>query len=51
MAARGTRNKAIGEALHISEGTVKTHLHLIYQKLGVRSRLALATYLHDKGML
>jgi two-component system nitrate/nitrite response regulator NarL len=51
MAARGMRNKAIGEALHISEGTVKTHLHLIYKKLGVRSRLALAIYLTEKGVL
>jgi DNA-binding NarL/FixJ family response regulator len=51
MAVRGMRNKAIGEALHISEGPVKTHLHLTYKKLGVRSRLTLATYLHDKGML
>jgi len=34
MAARGMRSKAIGEALHISEGTVKTHLHIIYERLG-----------------
>ena len=51
MAARGTRNKAIGEALHISEGTVKTHLHIIYKRLGVQSRLELVTYFLDKGVL
>jgi two-component system nitrate/nitrite response regulator NarL len=50
MVARGMRNRAIGEALHISEGTVKTHLHLIYEKLGVRSRAELAAYCHEKGM-
>jgi DNA-binding NarL/FixJ family response regulator len=31
-------NKEIARALYITEGTVKTHLHHIYEKLGVRSR-------------
>jgi DNA-binding NarL/FixJ family response regulator len=41
MVAQGLRNKIIGERLSISEGTVKVHLHNIYEKLGVNGRLEL----------
>jgi DNA-binding NarL/FixJ family response regulator len=41
MVAQGLRNKIIGERLSISEGTVKVHLHNIYEKLGVGGRLEL----------
>jgi DNA-binding NarL/FixJ family response regulator len=44
-------NKLIGKKLYISEGTVKTHLHKIYDKLHVDSRLALALYARDKGLV
>jgi DNA-binding NarL/FixJ family response regulator len=50
MVARGLRNRAIGEQLLISEGTVKIHLHNIYQKLGVSGRLELAVYAQAKGL-
>jgi DNA-binding CsgD family transcriptional regulator len=36
--ARGWRNKAIGEALHITESTVKFHVTRLLQKLGVSNR-------------
>jgi LuxR family maltose regulon positive regulatory protein len=36
----GLGNKQLAEALLISEGTVKWHLHNVYSKLGVRSRSA-----------
>jgi len=39
-AARGLKNKAIAEALFITESTVKTHLSRIYEKLGVENRLS-----------
>jgi two-component system nitrate/nitrite response regulator NarP len=40
--AEGRRNKEIADALGISEGTVKVHLHKIYDKLGVTNRTELA---------
>lgn len=51
MAARGLRTKAIAEALHISDGTVKTHLHQVYDKLNVQNRAGLVAYLTEKGIL
>jgi DNA-binding NarL/FixJ family response regulator len=38
LLVRGLLNKQIANTLYIAEGTVKTHLHNIYTKLGVRSR-------------
>lgn len=40
--ARGERNREIGEALGITEGTVKSYLHGIYAKLGIENRTGLA---------
>jgi DNA-binding NarL/FixJ family response regulator len=41
-AAKGIANKAIARELNVAEGTVKLHLHRVYQKLGIKSRFALA---------
>ena len=51
MVARGLRNRAIGEQLFISEGTVKIHLHNIYEKTGVGGRVELALFAQEKGLL
>jgi DNA-binding NarL/FixJ family response regulator len=51
LVAEGLRNRAIGERLFISEGTVKIHLHRIYEKLGVDGRLELALYAREKGLV
>jgi DNA-binding NarL/FixJ family response regulator/signal transduction histidine kinase len=51
LVAGGLRNQAIAEQLHISEGTVKVHLHHIYEKLGVDSRVALTVYARDKRLV
>jgi DNA-binding NarL/FixJ family response regulator len=48
--ANGRRNKEIAEQLKIAEGTVKVHLHNIYQKLGVDSRLALMLYARQNAL-
>ena len=42
--AEGLSNKEVGRQLKISEGTVKMHLHSIYEKVGVSNRTSLANY-------
>ncbi len=51
MVARGLRNRNIAEQLQISEGTVKIHLHNIYEKLGVNGRGELAFHARSKGLV
>jgi DNA-binding NarL/FixJ family response regulator len=41
LVQKGLSNKAIAAKLDISEGTVKSHLHSIYEKLGIQSRISL----------
>ena len=43
IAADGFANKTIARKLNITEGTVKLHLHRVYQKLGIKNRHALTT--------
>ena len=50
MVASGVRNSAVAEQLSITEGTVKLHLHHVYEKLGVDGRMALVRYLQSKGL-
>ncbi|MCB0059990.1 MAG: response regulator transcription factor, partial [Caldilineaceae bacterium] len=38
MVAAGKSNRTIGRELYLALGTVKSHLHHIYQKLSVDSR-------------
>jgi DNA-binding NarL/FixJ family response regulator len=49
--ADGLRNRAIAEKLRVTEGTVKVHLHNIYRKLGLGSRLALMLYTQEHGLV
>jgi len=49
-AARGLRNRAIADELGISEGTVKLHLHNIYDKLRIQSRVELALMARQIGI-
>lgn len=51
LVAEGLRNRSVAERLFISEGTVKIHLHRIYEKLEVGGRLELALYAREKGLV
>jgi DNA-binding NarL/FixJ family response regulator len=51
MVAAGHRNRVIAEKLEISEGTVKIHIHSIYQKLGVSGRVELSNFARENGLV
>lgn len=54
LVSEGLSNKAIGRRLNIADGTIKQHLHHIYQKLEIDNRTvlaALAISLPDRGGL
>jgi DNA-binding NarL/FixJ family response regulator len=49
--ARGRTNAEIGDELHISLSTVKTHLASLMAKLGVRNRVEIALWAYETGRL
>jgi DNA-binding NarL/FixJ family response regulator len=51
MAIAGWSNRQIAEKTAIAEGTVKAHLHNVYEKLGLNGRLELVLYAREKGFL
>jgi two-component system, NarL family, nitrate/nitrite response regulator NarL len=50
-AASGLSNKELATRLSVSEGTVKNHLHAIYEKLKVEGRIQLLHYLEANAMI
>ena len=48
IVAMGHPNKAVGDRMAISEGTVKAHLHHIYEKLHLRNRAELVIYCKER---
>ena len=44
-------NKEIGSALFIAEGTVKTHVNNIHEKLGARDRTEAVVIAMRRGIL
>lgn len=50
MVAQGLRNKDVASRLGITEGTVKFHLHSIYEKLDIDGRFALIGYAREHGL-
>lgn len=49
LAAHGARNADISKRLNIAPGTVKCHMHSVYSKLGMTSRVHLALALGIKN--
>jgi two-component system nitrate/nitrite response regulator NarL len=42
LVSEGLSNKEIGRRLNISDGTIKVHLHHVFQKLEISNRTVLA---------
>lgn len=49
--AEGRTAQKIGDELHLSEATIKTHLHNLYEKLGVSDRAAAVATAMRWGLL
>jgi DNA-binding NarL/FixJ family response regulator len=49
--ARGSSNREIGEALYITEGTVKNHVSNILSKLALRDRTQAALWARERGLV
>ena len=49
-AVSGLSNKELASRLGVSEGTIKNHLHAIYERLRLNGRLALLLYLKEKAL-
>ena len=47
----GASNKEIAQRLHITEGTVKNHLHHILEKLHLENRVQVTAYALRKGLV
>jgi two-component system nitrate/nitrite response regulator NarL len=48
LVCEGLSNKEIATGLGVTEGTIKIHLHSIFRRLGVRSRIELMIALADR---
>jgi len=42
LVSKGLSNREVASRLNLAEGTIKAHLHNIYQKLPINNRTALA---------
>lgn len=51
LVASGASNKEIAAHLHITEGTVKNHLHNVLEKLHLENRVQAAAYVLRQGII
>jgi two-component system nitrate/nitrite response regulator NarL len=51
LCAKGLSNADIAACLSLTEGTVKAHLHHVYQKLGLKGRADLTRFAHENGLV
>jgi len=51
LVAKGCTNREVGERLHVSPATVKTHLLNVYAKLGVDDRTAAVVTALERGLI
>ena len=51
LVGRGLTNKEIATALFVTEGTIKVHVHNVFEKLDLRNRKALAVYARENGLV
>lgn len=50
LVRRGLRNKEIAGELGLTEGTVKVHLHKVFEKLAIRGRTELILLAQDRAL-
>ena len=51
LVARGHSNTEIGQALHLAESTVKTHVGHLLAKLGLPDRVHLVIFAYESGLI
>jgi DNA-binding NarL/FixJ family response regulator len=50
LIAQGFTNKEIASYLHLSEQTVKNHIHRILQRIGASDRLAVVEMVREQNL-
>ncbi|HSQ39338.1 MAG TPA: response regulator transcription factor [Anaerolineales bacterium] len=48
LLGEGHSDQAIGQALHLSEATVRSHVHRVLQRLGLKSRAQMVAYANGR---